>query len=279
MTSCVSSSLLLYATFSFSLKRTPLMIKTSLSTMASVQNSLKTDINLRLCKEDESQLIGQLIYDAFSNEALTKSITYSECEQREFWFEQGKVQPGGKLMICATSSLDDDDIRGLAVIEPVSISEVDENSIDLNGIDPIHLLLLGLRKVFWKELLQKYPMEKHNLDTPDRYYRFSFLAVSPSASGQGIAGKLVDAIPRFIGDFQNVRRTAAQPFVVYAETSSKQSQKIFGSRGYESWTSIRYDEHRRRYSELAATFSVPTELKIGPCEEEEMHLQVRLYNA
>ena len=234
---------------------------------------------MRVCKEDDSQLIGQLLYDAFSNEALSKSITYSESEQRGFWFEQGKVQPREKLMICATSSSNDAEILGLAVIEPVSISEVDEdNSIENNWIDPVQLLLLNLRKVFWDELLQKYPLEQHKLDTPDRYFRFSYLAVSPSAWGQGIAGKLLNAIPRFIGEFQFERRTGVQPFFVYAETSSKRSQKIFGSRGFESWTSIRYDEHRKRYSELAATFKVPSELKIGPCEEEEMLLQVKFYN-
>jgi GNAT superfamily N-acetyltransferase len=216
------------------------------------------------------------MYDAFSNEALSKSINYSESEQRGFWFEQGKVQPREKLMICATSLSNYAEILGLAVIEPVSISEVDED--DSNGIDPIHLLLLSLRKVFWKNLLQKYPLEQYKLDAPDRYFRFSYLAVSPSAWGQGIAGKLLNAIPRFIGEFQVERLTAVQPFFVYAETSSKRSQKIFGSRGFESWTSVRYDEHRKRYSELAATFKVASELKIGPCEEEEMLLQVRFYH-
>ena len=64
------------------------------------------------------------------------------------------------MIICGTSSSNNDaDVRGLAVTKPVSISEVNEDNIELNGIDPIYLLLLSLRRVFWQQLLQKYPFE------------------------------------------------------------------------------------------------------------------------
>ena len=244
--------------------------------------NLKDDITLRYCKAEESSKIGLILYEAFRLEPLSRSIPFSDDESRSFWFEQGIIKPdSGKVILGAVSKRDEENLLGVIVIEPSSIEEIDDSKIDYSTIDAIEYLLINIRKVFWQQLVEKYPSEKMKLKDHNRYFRLSYLAISPSAWGRGVAGKLVSEIPRVIADIQNlanVSPTSPNSYIVYAETSSRASQKIFGTRGFETWARFSYEEYSKKWAEFVSSYDIKDAKMMGPCDEEEMLLQVQLSN-
>lgn len=248
------------------------------------------EVSIRLCNEDDSENIGKVIYEAFSREALSMSVNYTIDSSKEFWYQEGKVSPCEKITLAAVPKDNSTVILGLLIIEVVSIDEA--NAEVGQNLDPIEMLLLHVRIAFWKQLLQRYPAEKDKLIIKNRYFRLSYLAVSPSASGRGIGGKLVERIPQFIMDWKKKsddKLSSSQSdksFFVYAETSSTVSQKICAAHGFEFWESFPYEEHRKRYMQAVQHASIVQVGSTGDAYltmssvvgQESMHLQVMFFH-
>ena len=237
---------------------------------------------LRYCKEDESSKVGRILYDAFRLEPLMRSIPFSEDETKKVWFEQGIIRPDDKKVILgAASKHDDANLFGVMVVEPVSIEEIDDSKINYLKIDAIDYMLINARKVFWQQLVEKYPSEKLKLKDRNRYFRISDLGVCPSAWGRGVAGTLLSEVPRVISDIQNrtnVSPTSPNSYIVYAETSSRVIQNLLRKRGFETWARFNYDQNSKSWAEFVTNYDIKGAKMMGPCDEEEMLLQVQLSN-
>ena len=249
-----------------------------------VMKILSDDIVLRYCREDESQKIVNVLYEAFWREPLTRAFPYTDSFFLNFWSELINDKFGKMVILGAFSKFDDSELLGVIVIEPASVDEIEDSNIDYSDIYPDDYFLVVLRKRFWPLLFDKFPSEKLNMNVQNRYFRLSYLAVSPSAWGCGVARKLLNEIPRVIADIQNRNldgnslSSSPSPYIIYAEATSKASNKILGAHGgFETWTSFNYEDLRKNWDEFSAVMGMKEARVMGPCDEEEMFLLVKMH--
>ena len=193
--------------------------------------------------ELDAEEIGELLFEAFNFEALTLSINYTPEELRTYWTCAGEKM--AKHSTLAATSAKNGEIVGVACLEELDLSEIQELRKPMTFLDPIDFALRIVRRSFWAKFLETF----QGVPVHTCIYRLSFLGVKPCHFGKGIAGKLMDEVHRVFSSNDGYTN------VIYSESSVNGTQKILSKRNWDEWGRFKYEDLRREYGTFVTNVS------------------------